>query len=144
MLTNRTSHDEYADIDLFKGCTRSERDRVSTLTTGLFVREGRALCRQGSIGSEAFVIVEGEASVEIDGARVATLGPSDVFGEMALLDGGPRIATVRALTPTKVLVLNRSEFSSMLAVAPDVAKRILEAVSRRLREADSRDLAVSA
>jgi CRP-like cAMP-binding protein len=146
MLTNRSntkrSSDPCTDIELFRDCTRSELDRVSTLTTALLVREGRILCREGSVGWEAFVIVEGEASVEIEGARVATLGPSDVFGEMALLDGGPRVATVTALTPMKLLVLNRSEFPSMLAAAPMVAKRILAAISRRLR--DTEDLALSA
>ena len=144
MLSKRNHTNDHATLELFKGCTKSERARVEALTTDIHIREGRVLCRQGEIGREAFVIIDGEASVEVDGVKVATLRRNDVFGEMALLDGGPRVATVTAITPMEVLVLNRQEFSSVLRAAPDVATRLLAAVSRRLRDVEARALPLSA
>ena len=139
----RTRHhvaDLYAEVDLFRGCTKEERARIAALTTDVLVDSGKVLCEQGSPGTEAFVIVEGHAAVEIDGQRVAVVGPNDVVGELALLDGGPRVATVTALTPMDLLVLNRREFTAMLAASPEVALRVLTAVGKRLREAETHPL----
>lgn len=137
MLNRHHVADLYAHVDLFRGCTRQERAKIAALTTDLRFDAGKVLCQQGSPGLEAFVIVDGAASVEIDGVEVATLGPNDVFGEMALLDGGPRVATVTATTPIEVLVLTRKEFTSMLAASPAIALRVLTAVGTRLRAAET-------
>ena len=135
-MSRQHAVDLYAEIPLFKGCTKKERTEIAKRSTSVEVEVGRVLCTQGSPGREAFVIIEGEASVTIDGTEVAMLGPGDLFGEMALLDGGPRVASVTAVTPMRLLALTRSELHDVLVTAPNVAVAVLTAVGRRLREAE--------
>ena len=128
--------DHLAEVGLFKSCTRSELKELAKISTETEVPTGQVLCREGGVGREFFVVVDGKASVTIAGDDVATIGPGGFFGEMALLDGGPRVATVTAVTPMRVLVLSRPEFVDLLAHVPSASRRILEAVGARLREAD--------
>lgn len=97
---------------------------------------GRSLCEQGSIGREAFIIIEGSAEVKRNGRKVATLGPGDTFGELALLDHGPRTATVTAATPLKVLVIGAREFAGILDEVPPIAHKLLKSLAGRIRELD--------
>lgn len=99
---------------------------------------GRNLCEQGSIGREAFVIVGGSAEVRRNGRRVATLGPGDCFGELALLDHGPRTATVTAVTDIDVLVLGAREFAGILDEVPPIAHKLLKSLASRIRELDTK------
>ena len=123
-------------VELFRGCSRRELAAIATITTPTDKSEGTVLCTEGSPGLQAFVIVDGKASVSIAGREIAVLGPGSFFGELALLDGGPRVATVTATTPLSLLVLNRREFWSLLETSPGVARRMLEALGSRLREAE--------
>jgi CRP/FNR family cyclic AMP-dependent transcriptional regulator len=139
MFDRFTHHDRgdhpLANVSLFRACTRAELDAIVSLTTLIDVPAGRVLCTQGEGGDEFFVIVEGEVTVSVDGQPVATLGPGDFFGEMALLDGGPRVATVTTATPGRLLVLIRPEFNGLLERAPTVCHRILIGLGHRLRQA---------
>ena len=99
---------------------------------------GRTLCEQGSIGREAFVILEGEAEVKRNGRKVATLGPGSTFGELALLDHGPRTATVTAKDDLKVLVIGAREFSAILDEVPPIAHKLLKSLAGMVRELDSK------
>ncbi|HVL81664.1 MAG TPA: cyclic nucleotide-binding domain-containing protein, partial [Actinomycetota bacterium] len=101
------------------------------------VPAGTVLTREGSPGREAFVIAEGRASVTLDGRAMAELGPGAFFGEMALLDRGPRSATVEALTPMTLFVLDARSFSSLLAETPSVVRKMLQTVAVRLRAYES-------
>ena len=130
---HRTDH-PLANVRLFHACTRDELAVIVSVTTLIDVPAGRVLCSQGAPGDEFFVIVDGSAAVTIDGDQVAILGPGGFFGEMALLDGGPRIATVTATTPARLLVLTRPEFTALLERAPTVCHRILIGVGHRLRQ----------
>jgi CRP-like cAMP-binding protein len=78
----------------------------------------------------------GAASCRIGGREVATFGPGEFFGEVAMLDGGPRTATVTADTDMDIWVLNRCEFDELLSVLPGVAPRMLRSMARRLRAVD--------
>jgi CRP/FNR family cyclic AMP-dependent transcriptional regulator len=129
-------HDEHplAGVSLFQACTPAELATIVAVTTMIDVPAGRTLCHQGERGEEFFVIVDGAVSVTVDGEPIATLGAGDFFGEMALLDGGPRIATVTTTTPGRLLVLTRPEFTSLLERAPTVCHRILMGVGHRLRQ----------
>jgi len=98
------------------------------------------LTGEGQLGRELFVIVTGDARVSRNGRRVGALGPGDAFGELALLDGGTRTATVVAETPMELLVLTRPAFVKMLDETPGFATALLRGVARRLQEADSRVL----
>jgi len=123
-------------IPLFAKCNSRQLRRIAALTVALDLPKGDVLCREGQIGTEFFVIVDGEAAVTMRGRHPATIGPGGFCGEMAILDGGPRVASVVTATPTRVLVLSRWEFENLLTLAPEIALSILRAMAQRLRAAD--------
>jgi CRP/FNR family transcriptional regulator, cyclic AMP receptor protein len=124
-------------VPLFSRCSNKELARVAGLTTTLPIRAGKAVVRQGQSGKEFIVIVEGKATVAIDDQAIATLGPGDFFGEIALLDGGPRTATVTADTDLVARVMSHQEFTGLLMDVPEVTRGILKGVATRLRAADA-------
>lgn len=125
-----------SQVELFRGCPKGELNVIAGLTTPADVRDGTVLCRQGSPGREAFVIVAGEASVTIDGDEIARIGPGTFCGEMALLERGVRSADVTAVGPMTVLALSASEFDLLVRDAPTVTRKMLVALSKRLRTAE--------
>ncbi|MET0144542.1 MAG: cyclic nucleotide-binding domain-containing protein [Ilumatobacteraceae bacterium] len=125
--------DQLAGVALFRGCSKAELRKLAGITTEMTARTGEVLCREGSAGSSCYVIIEGEAEVTIAAAAIDTIGPGGFFGEMALLDGGPRVATVTATTDMRLLVMSRGEFTSLLADVPSVSRKMLEALGHRLR-----------
>lgn len=129
---------ELETISLFRGCPTAELSAIARVTTPAEIAPGRVLCRQGASGHEAFIVVAGEAVATVDGEDVAHLGPGSLVGEMALLDGGPRTATVTAVTPMCLLVAAEPEFRQLLVDAPTVTRRMLVALSGRLRLAGRR------
>jgi CRP-like cAMP-binding protein len=94
----------------------------------------RVIARQGEIGTGFFVVVDGAVRVIRDGAVVARLGPGEFFGELSLLDGGPRVAQVVADGPTRCLALASWDFERVLREEPGVALSVLRVVAGRLRE----------
>ena len=96
--------------------------------------DGRTIVHQGEIGTGFFMIAKGRARVVRDGATVADLGPGDFFGELSLLDGGPRIATVLSEGPTTCLAIASWEFETLLESQPRLAIAILRGVAGRLRD----------
>ncbi|MGZ8764312.1 MAG: cyclic nucleotide-binding domain-containing protein [Acidimicrobiia bacterium] len=122
---------------LFERCTPKELQAIAKLATPLLADDGQVLAREGQIGGEFFVIVEGTAEATIHGRHIATLGPGQFFGEMALLDRGPRVATVVARSSMLLLVLSGREFEELIGKAiPSVSRRMLMVLGQRLREAD--------
>ncbi len=136
MRVKRKKADVLADVVLFSGCSRKEIAQVASLATEVDIPEGKVLAREGQPGREFYVILDGKAAVSIDGSEVATLGPGDFFGEMALLDQGPRVATVTATTPMEVAVLDPREFSTLIEEHPGVARKVLKVMAQRLRAAE--------
>ena len=129
--------DQLAAIRLFSGCNKTDLHRIAKSVDEISVDEGRVLTAQGDFGREAFVIVSGTARVDIDGTEVATLGPGQQFGELALLDGGPRTATVTALSPMELVVIDQRSFLSLLDEVPGLARRILASLASTIRELDN-------
>lgn len=129
--------DHLASVPLFAGCTTKELRDIAKATVELTLDEGREFVTQGEVGREAFVIVEGTADVLRGGKKIATLGAGDCVGELALLDHGPRTATVVAATPMTVLVLGPREFSGLLDEVPTLNHKILAALASRVRQLDS-------
>ena len=124
-------------VSLFSACSKRELSRIASLADQIEVPKGRVLTREGESGSEFFVIVEGQARVIVgQRGRVSPLGPGASFGEMSLLDRGPRTATVEAESDMQLLVLDARSFSSLLAEVPSVARKVLAAMAARLRVAD--------
>jgi len=121
-------------IWLFSTCTDDELGRIAALTRPLEAAAGDELTRQGEPGVEFFVIVDGDAAASVDGDEIGTIGPGGFFGEMALIDGGERVATVTATSALKLLVLGRHDFNEMLEFAmPQVAPKLLAVVGARMR-----------
>jgi len=129
--------DRLRKVDLFAQCSDKELEQIDKLMTEVDVPAGRVLMREGDLGQEAFVIEDGEAVVTRDGVELARRGAGSILGEMALIDHGPRSATVTAATPITAYVLNRSEFASLLDDAPDVAAKITTEVESRRPHVDT-------
>ena len=136
MDRGRRKADILAKVLLFSGCDRKELMSIASLATEVEVPEGKVLAKEGQPGREFYVILDGKAAVQIGGAEVATLGPGDFFGEMALLDQGPRVATVTASSPMEVAVLDPREFSTLVEEHPGVARKILKVLAQRLRDSE--------
>jgi CRP-like cAMP-binding protein len=135
----RTSHlSHLGSVSLFSACSNKELQAVARATDELTLPAGHTLCEQGKIGREAFVIVEGSAEVRRNNKKVATLGPGACVGELALLDHGPRTATVVASTDLTVLVIGAREFASILDNVPPIAHKILRSMAARIRDLDTK------
>ena len=95
---------------------------------------------EGETGHEFFVILSGTAQVARHGRKIATLGPGDAFGELALLEKAPRNATVVAETDMELVVLGQREFAGIVDEVPGFARKMLAGMAKRLREADARSV----
>lgn len=124
------------DLRLFAGCRKRDLQRLANLGTRVSVRAGRQLVVAGARGAEVIVVLHGAAICEVEGRQVAKFEAGDFFGEIAVLDGQPRTATVRAATDMEVLVLDRAEFDQMIELSPEVAHRMLVEMAKRLRGAN--------
>jgi CRP-like cAMP-binding protein len=125
-------------VPLFAACSARELAAIARLCTRLDVEAGSVLTTEGRPGRECFVVAGGEAKVVIGKRTVAKVGPGDCVGEMSLLDGGPRTATVFALTPMDVYVLSVREFASLLDTSPSISRKIMVSLARRLRAAETK------
>ena len=124
-------------ISLFAGCDHKELVSIAGLGTQLPIAQGAEMTRQGVRGAELVIIVAGTARCLVDGTEVAKFGPGDFFGEMSLLDNGPRSATVVADSKVDALVLDAREFKSLVDASPTIAWKMLVAMAGRLRETDA-------
>lgn len=120
-------------IPLFSGFDRRRMERLGMLADEVDVPAGKVLMRQGESGSDMMIVVRGSVAVERDGSRLNTLGPGDFFGEIALVDGGPRTATITAEDPTTLLVISHRDFHSMMDEFPEVAAQVMNALANRVR-----------
>lgn len=131
------SHDDKADAlrraPLFQNLSRSDLVELAKLTEDLEVEEGKVLAREGDLGSEFFVIVDGEVAVTKGGRDLRRLGSGEFFGEIALIWDSPRrTATVTAATPVRFFVLTRQAFRSLIDHHPDIERNVLEALEERV------------
>ena len=126
-----------ANVALFAGCNKKELAKVASLVDEVDLPAGTVIARQGHLGQEFFVIAEGRVTVEMPDGATVPLGPGSFFGEMALLDGGPRGATVTAASPVVVLVVEQRAFASLLREVPSVAEKMLAELARRLRAVET-------
>jgi CRP/FNR family transcriptional regulator, cyclic AMP receptor protein len=101
------------------------------------VPTGTLIFEEGASGAEMFGVVEGEVEVRLPNGAVYWLGPDDTFGEMAIIDGSPRSATVVAVTDTKLAVIDRRRFLSLVQETPMFALQVMSSIAERLRAANS-------
>jgi CRP-like cAMP-binding protein len=121
-------------VPILAECTKKQLKAVAAISRVVEVPAGTMLTRLGESGEEFFVIVDGSAVVEVTRRKRVRLGPGEFFGEMSLLDGGPRSATVRAETDMRLLVILRRNFQALLTEVPDLTRNILIVLSGRVRD----------
>jgi CRP/FNR family transcriptional regulator, cyclic AMP receptor protein len=124
------------NVPLLAGCTKRELRRIVALADEIDVPKGKVLIREGEPGRECFVVVDGTATVTMRGRRLSPMGAGSFFGEISLLDGGPRSATVTAETDMSLLVLTSQGFATLIRETPTAAPRIMRGLAERLREAE--------
>ena len=125
-----------ARVPLFAGLSKRHIRAVAGISKEQDFPEKATIAEEGKPGEEFYVIVEGQASVVQNGRRVARLLPGDFFGEIALLDEGPRTASVITETPVAVMSIHRRPFSSLLQKEPTIVLKMLEELAGRLRTQD--------
>jgi CRP/FNR family cyclic AMP-dependent transcriptional regulator len=140
MPAKDTLLDRLAEVPLFSACSRKDLQIIARASDDVEVKPGRVLVEEGRAGHEFFLILDGSATVRRGNRKVATLGPGQYFGELSLLDRGPRSATVVADTDMKLLVLGHREFLGVLDDVPGLANKILRIMAHRLREADLKNV----
>ena len=117
------------DVPIFKGCSKKELQTIARQVREISHDAGYVIATEGDPGAGLFVIADGQADVTIGGKKVNHLEEGDFFGEMALLDGGPRTATVTATTPITLYALTEWVFRGLLAEHPSIAIRTLETMA---------------
>lgn len=127
-----------AKVRLFSTLNKKELALVGKAADVVSVKAGTAIVTEGAIGHEFYLILGGIASVRRKGRKIATLTVGDYFGELALLDRGPRSATVTADTDLELAVISQREFLGVLDEVPTVAHKLLVTMAGRLREADTK------
>jgi len=137
-MATGTKELDLSKIWLFSTASGRDLRTIRRALEEVTVPPGRMLCEEGTIGREFFLIVDGTASVRRRGRRIATLGPGQYFGELALLDRRPRSATVISETPMLLLVLGQRQFNGVLDAVPPLARKLLAAMATRLRESDAK------
>ena|SRR5580658_1142581 len=128
--------DEYlkhlASIPMFASCNKRQLEEIGRVADELIIEAGAVLVRQGEIGQELFILLEGTATATRDGAPIATLQTGAFVGELAVLTRGRRNATVTADSQLTVLVLTAAGLSQLLDDVPGLAKTLLIMIVARL------------
>jgi len=129
--------DRLQRVPWFAACTEEQLSEMARIAERLHIQAGEVILREGRLGRELFVILEGTATVTRAGRVVNILHAGDHFGELAAIEAVPRSATVRATTDLDVLIVGPREFESMMEI-PGFRNALLAGMSRRIREADDR------
>ena len=125
--------DHLRKVPLFSRMSQRQLERLGQLADEIEVGLDEVLAEQGKVGHEFFIVLDGHLMV-LDGRKpVAQLHSGDFFGEIALLDGRPRTATVRAEGITRLLVVGHREFHALMDEFPEVAAQVLNALAHRIR-----------
>ena len=142
LFTQDTKVKSLRQASLFEGLSKKELTELARRSEDMELDPGTVLCREGEVGQEFFVILEGEVEVKRKGRKLGTRGPGDFIGEIALLEDIQRTATVTAKTPLHVFVLTRPAFQHLVNEHPAVERKVMRTLARRLAEL-STDPAIS-
>jgi CRP-like cAMP-binding protein len=132
LFSQDTKVDALRRASLFEGLSRKQLVQLARVSEDLEVPAGKVLCKEGEVGQEFFVIIDGEVEVTQNGKRLATRAAGEFFGEIALLEQAPRLATVTAQTPLRFFVLTRRDFRQLIRDNPGVELKVLRTLARRL------------
>lgn len=123
--------DDLSGVPLFAGLSDEQRGILAEWFEVSDASAGAALVSEGAAGYSFYVLLDGAAEVTVDGETVATYGPGDFFGEMAILGGGRRNATVTVTAPARILSMFGTEFRMLQQVQPEVAAQLEETMRQR-------------
>ncbi len=129
--------DYLTKVSLFSACSKKDLALIARHSERLTMPAGTTITKEGRVGYEFFILLEGKASVERGGKKLTTLGPGDFFGELSLLHRAPRNATVTAVGDVEVLMLGQREFSGLLEAVPSLAHKLLAGLARRIHETEA-------
>lgn len=132
MLKKDAKIELLAAVPLFADCSKRELKAVAESADEVVVPAGYDLTKEGASGREFVVIVEGAADVRRRGRKVNELGNGDFLGEIALVTGAPRTATVTTTSPTRALVIAAPSFRTLLRNTPSMQMKVLDALASRL------------
>jgi CRP/FNR family transcriptional regulator, cyclic AMP receptor protein len=121
-------------VPLFAGCSKRELSEIATLADELALPEGATLIKEGKLGHEFFLLLDGEVDVRRKGRKVTSLTNGSFFGEMALVSARPRNATVTALSPVRVLVVHEQAFRRLLHDSPGIQLKVMQTLADRATE----------
>jgi len=124
------------DVRMFEECSQRQLRSIARIARVSDAPAGTMLTRADEPGDEFFLILDGSASVDVATEKRGPLRPGAFFGEMSLLDGGPRSATIVAETPVRLLVISRRNFSVLLEDVPGLTQSLLMTLSRRVRQVE--------
>lgn len=124
------------NVPLFSGMPPGELSRLADITKEVIYPAGSSIIREGEYGDTMYLIVEGEVRVHRGAAKIAVLKEKDYFGEMSILAGEPRSASVTALSDCLLLRINQADFHEMLSGHFDVTLAIIRTLTRRLRQTE--------
>lgn len=134
--TNKQLTTVLGAVPLFEGLTSKQLKKVADLAEVARFMAGATLVKQGDIGDSFYVVLTGQAKVAANGRTVNHLLPGDHFGEISLLDGGPRTASVIAETEMTLVIVTQKDFMAMLAKDPEITRCLLEGMARSVRRLD--------
>jgi CRP-like cAMP-binding protein len=137
LFSRDTKVEALKSAPLFEGMSDKELEEIAMRTEDLDFPAGHVLCREGELGSEFYVIMDGEVEITRNGELVATEGPGGFFGEISLVEDVPRNATVTAKTPIRCFLLTRGRFLHVLDEYPDVERKVMRALAKRLVSASN-------
>ena len=119
-------------VPLFSGCSKRELNEIAAIADEMSIEKGKELTREGATGQEFLVLIDGSADVRRKGRKINTLGSGDFLGEIALITGAPRTATVTTTSPSRMLVVTARDFRTLLRHMPSLQMKVLEALASRL------------
>jgi len=119
-------------VPLFASVSKAELAEVASIADQVDLPEDKVLIKEADNGREFFVLIEGSADVERSGRKIATLGPGDFFGEIALISKTPRTATITTTSPVRALVITDRAFRQLLHHSPKIQIGVLTALAERL------------
>lgn len=123
-------------VPLLQGLSKRELKAILQAAEDVEHPAGESIVREGATGAGFHLILDGRAAVSIGGEVRKHLGPGDYFGEMALIDKGPRSATVTSETPVRTLIISAWTFNPLLDQFPSIARKLLVEMTKRLRIAE--------
>ncbi len=122
-------------VPLFANCNGKQIDFIATQVEEMDFPAGRVLCTEGTHGGDFFILESGAADVTRGGTKIAAMKPGDFFGEIALVDGGKRTATITTSTPSRCFVLGPRQFQNVLHQDVEIIHAVMKALAMRVRDA---------